>query len=162
MLGISWGIVSVVMLLAYGEGFHHAIATGFRGAFSSGTAVIWPGQTSMQAGGERAGNRVRLHARRRRGARRAAARSAPPARSSSAPAVAYGDPDRRTAIRGVNTVYGEMRNESAAAGQGRFLNDQDIEERRRVAFIGREVHRKLFGSRRPSARPCASRDARSK
>ena len=60
MLGISWGIVSVVMLLAYGNGFHDAVAAGFRGAFGSGVAVIWPGQTSMQAGGERAGRRVRL------------------------------------------------------------------------------------------------------
>src|ERR1700754_2826895 len=60
MLGISWGIVSVVMLLAYGDGLHNAIAAGFRGAFGSGVAVIWPGQTSLQAGGERAGRRVRM------------------------------------------------------------------------------------------------------
>ena len=45
MLGIAWGIVSVVMLLAYGNGFHDAVAAGFRGAFGSGVAVIWPGQT---------------------------------------------------------------------------------------------------------------------
>ena len=55
MLGIAWGIVSVVMLLAYGNGFHDAIAAGFRGAFGSGVAVIWPGQTSMQAGGDAPG-----------------------------------------------------------------------------------------------------------
>ena len=60
MLGISWGIVSVVMLLAYGNGFHDALSRGFANAFGSGVAVVWPGQTSMQAGGERAGKRVRL------------------------------------------------------------------------------------------------------
>src|SRR5437879_12002178 len=59
MLGISWGIVSVVVLLAYGDGFRGALDAGFRGAFSDGTVVVWPGQTSMQAGGERAGTRVR-------------------------------------------------------------------------------------------------------
>src|SRR5215204_4446226 len=58
MLGISWGIVSVVMLLAYGEGFNQAILRGFRGAFGDGVSIVWPGQTSMQAGGERAGRRV--------------------------------------------------------------------------------------------------------
>src|ERR1051326_1943537 len=60
MLGISWGIVSVVMLLAYGEGFNQALLRGFQGAFSDGTTILFPGQTSRQGGGERAGKRVRL------------------------------------------------------------------------------------------------------
>ena len=60
MLGISWGIVSVVMLLAYGEGFNQALLRGFKGAFGDGVTIMFPGQTSMQAGGERAGKRVRF------------------------------------------------------------------------------------------------------
>ena len=60
MLGISWGIVSVVMLLAYGNGFQAALDRGFRGAFGDGVVIVWPGQTSKQAGGERAGKRIRL------------------------------------------------------------------------------------------------------
>jgi putative ABC transport system permease protein len=147
MLGISWGIVSVVMLLAYGDGFHEAIATGFRGAFSSGTAVVWPGQTSMQAGGERAGKRVRL---RLEDAQAVEAlpliRYASPEYVRRLP-IAYGDRVVTQPIRGVNTAYGKMRNERAAPGQGRFLTNVDLEERRRVAFLGREVHRKLFGNR---------------
>ena len=147
MLGISWGIVSVVMLLAYGNGFHDAIAAGFRGAFGSGVAVIWPGQTSMQAGGERAGRRVRLQV-----ADVQALETLPLIRSASPEfferlPVAYGDRQAVHGIRGVNPIYGEMRAEKAAPGQGRFLNDQDVEERRRVAFVGREVYRKLFGGR---------------
>ena len=60
MLGISWGIVSVVMLLAYGNGFQAALERGFRGAFGDGVVIAWPGQTSTQAGGERAGKRIQL------------------------------------------------------------------------------------------------------
>src|SRR5215212_5676730 len=60
MLGISWGIVSVVMLLAYGEGFNQALLRGFQGAYGDGVSIMFPGQTSMQAGGERAGRPVRL------------------------------------------------------------------------------------------------------
>src|ERR687884_999999 len=60
LLGIAWGIVTVVILMAYGNGFHNALIFGFRGAFSDGTVVIWPGQTSLQAGGERAGRRIQL------------------------------------------------------------------------------------------------------
>jgi putative ABC transport system permease protein len=147
MLGISWGIVSVVMLLAYGDGFQEAISVGFRGAFGSGTAVIWPGQTSMQAGGERAGKRIRLQLE---DARALAAlpqvRFASPEFVKRLP-IAFGDRVVTQPIRGVNVEYGEMRNERAAPGQGRFLNAADIEERRRVAFLGREVLRKLFGNR---------------
>ncbi|HUU34633.1 MAG TPA: ABC transporter permease, partial [Vicinamibacterales bacterium] len=60
MLGISWGIVSVVMLLSYGNGFQAALERGFRGAFGDGVVIAWPGQTSAQAGGERAGKRIQL------------------------------------------------------------------------------------------------------
>ena len=40
MLGISWGIVSVVVLLAYGNGFHRAIGAGFAGAFSDCSQAV--------------------------------------------------------------------------------------------------------------------------
>ncbi|HVF91695.1 MAG TPA: ABC transporter permease, partial [Blastocatellia bacterium] len=55
MLGISWGIVTVVLLMSYGNGFHSALVYGFHGSFSDGTVVVFGGQTSAQAGGERAG-----------------------------------------------------------------------------------------------------------
>jgi putative ABC transport system permease protein len=146
MLGISWGIVSVVMLLAYGDGFHNAIEAGFRGAFSTGVAVIWPGQTSMQVGGERAGRRIRIKPEDVQAVKALPLiRSASPENVRRLP-ISYGDRVVTQPIRGVNTEYGEMRNERAAPGEGRFINNLDLEERRRVAFLGREVHRKLFGN----------------
>src|SRR5512140_2355457 len=60
MLGIAWGIVTVVVLMAYGQGFRSALVVGFRNAVSDGTARLYGGQTSMQAGGERAGRRIFL------------------------------------------------------------------------------------------------------
>ena len=45
MLGISWGIVPVVVLLAYGDGFKQALERGFHGAFGDGVMIVWPGQT---------------------------------------------------------------------------------------------------------------------
>src|SRR5918995_2339536 len=60
MLGISWGIVSVVVLLAYGEGFNQALLRGFQGAYGDGVTIMFAGQTSMQSGGERAGKPIRL------------------------------------------------------------------------------------------------------
>ena len=59
ILGIVWGITAVTMLQAYGEGFRRAVVRGFD-AFGPDVIMVWPGQTSEQAGGERAGRRVRL------------------------------------------------------------------------------------------------------
>ena len=48
-------------------------------------------------------------------------------------------------VRGVAASYGVMRSETPQPG-GRFLDEEDVRLRRRVAFIGSEVQRKLFGS----------------
>jgi putative ABC transport system permease protein len=147
MLGISWGIVSVVMLMAYGDGFGRALGAGMSGAFSDGVVVAWPGQTSMQAGGERAGRRVRLTLD-----DVAAVRATPMVLAASPEfvtrtAITHGDKLVTQPVRGVNVEYGDMRNERPAPGWGRWINGEDIAQHRRVAFIGQEVQRKLFGSR---------------
>ncbi len=145
MLGISWGIVSVVMLLAYGNGFQDAIMVGFRNAFGEGTAVLWPGQTSMQAGGQRAGRRIRLKPEDvGMLAELPVVKFASPEYVNRLPIV-YGDRTVTQPVRGVNAIYGTMRHERPGKGQGRWLTDDDIAERRRVAFVGYEVARKLFG-----------------
>ena len=145
MLGISWGIVSVVMLMAYGNGFQSAIGAGMKGAFSNGVVVAWPGQTSLQAGGERAGRRVRLTL-----SDVDAVRATPMVLYASPEFVnrlpiANGDRLVTQPVRGVNVEYGLMRNERPAPQWGRWINDEDVAQHRRVAFIGGEVQRKLFG-----------------
>src|SRR6266403_2023449 len=59
MLGMAWGIATVVILLAFGSGFERAINMIFS---SWGTDVIgaFPGRTSLQAGGAKAVSEVRL------------------------------------------------------------------------------------------------------
>ena len=59
MLGMAWGIATVVILLAFGSGFERAINLIFS---SWGTDVIgaFPGRTSLQSGGAKAGSEVRL------------------------------------------------------------------------------------------------------
>src|SRR5260370_38995175 len=57
MLGIVWGIVAVTLLIAYGSSFRSVLVGGFN-AFGKSAVICWPGQTSEQAGGGRAGKHV--------------------------------------------------------------------------------------------------------
>ena len=149
MLGISWGIISVVVLLAYGDGFRGALDAGFRGAFSDGTVVTFPGQTSLQAGGERAGKRIRVTAD------DVTAMGELPLVKNASPefmqeaSIGYGNKQSSHLVRGVSAAYGVMRAETPQPG-GRFLEEEDVRLRRRVAFIGTEVQRKLFGGIPPA------------
>ena len=144
MTGIAWGIVAVVLLMAYGNGFHTAIETGFRRAFSNGTVVIWNGQTSMQAGGERAGRRIRLKEEDVEPLRQLGTiKHVSPEYVESLP-LAYGIKQTTSNVRGVAPEYAEMRSEIAEFG--RFINAEDTEKQRRVVFLGSEVAKKLFGN----------------
>src|ERR1700674_3761962 len=59
MLGMAWGIATVVLLLAYGQGFGRAIQNIFE-SFGATAVGIFPGRTSQQAGGNKAGVQIRF------------------------------------------------------------------------------------------------------
>jgi putative ABC transport system permease protein len=144
MLGLSWGIVSVVMLLAYGDGFDQAIVRGFQGAFGDGVSIMWPGQTSRQAGGERAGHRVQL-----RIDDAEAVGQLPLVRAWSPEfftdvSVMWGTRQMDSLARGVAPSYASMRTQPAAVG--RFIDADDVRLGRRVVFLGSEIARRLFGN----------------
>ena len=147
MLGISWGIVSVVMLLAYGEGFNQAILRGFNGAFGDGVSIVFAGQTSMQSGGERAGKRIRMRLT------DAEAVGQLPLVKSWSPeffnqaTVAWRTKQASYLARAVAPAYGHMRSQVAASG--RFIDSEDVRLQRRSVFIGSEVAIKLFGNSPP-------------
>lgn len=150
MLGIAWGIVTVVILMAYGHGFREALVCGFRNAFADGTARVYNGQTSMQAGGQRAGRRIWMTEDDFRAVLDlGAVKFASPEYLESLP-VSYGQRQTTAGVRGVAPEYGLMRAETPAAG--RFINAEDVEKRRRVAFIGNDVARKLFSNEPPVGR----------
>jgi putative ABC transport system permease protein len=59
MLGIAWGLVTVVLLLGYGQSVGNSVVGAFLG-IGNNVIMVWGGQTSMQAGGQRAGKRIRF------------------------------------------------------------------------------------------------------
>src|SRR5260370_4980144 len=142
MTGIAWGIVAVTLLLSYGAGFRGVLMYTFE-VFGKGAVVCWPGTTSEQAGGERAGKQVRFE---QEDAEWVKAQS-PLIRRVTMETVRFQGITHEqrlsdTAIRGVYPEYGEMRNEVPLAW--RWISPEDIAERRRVAFLGAILRRKLF------------------
>lgn len=145
MLGIIWGVIAVTVLMAYGGGFRRALVRAFD-AFGKSAVVCWPGQTSEQAGGERAGKPVRIE----KADMDLVREEASLVKQISLEtvrwyAISYGDRLSNTAIRGVYPEYGEIRNEIPS--EGRWLNAEDFVERRRVAFLGGELRKLLFAGR---------------
>jgi putative ABC transport system permease protein len=142
MTGIAWGIVAVTLLLSYGSGFRGVLMYTFE-VFGKGAVVCWPGTTSQQAGGERAGKLVRFE---QEDADWVKAQS-PLVRRVTLETVKFRGISHEqrlssTAIRGVYPEYGEMRNEVPI--EGRWITPEDIAERRRVAFLGALLRKKLF------------------
>ena len=142
MTGISWGIVAVTLLLSYGSGFRSVLMYTFE-VFGKGAVICWPGTTSEQAGGERAGKAIRFE---QEDADWVKAQS-PLVKRVTLETVKFRgiSHDERlsdTAIRGVYPEYGEMRNE--VPSEGRWITADDVAERRRVVFLGARLKKKLF------------------
>jgi putative ABC transport system permease protein len=149
MLGMAWGIATVVILLAFGSGFERAIGIIFS---SWGTDVIgaFPGRTSLQAGGAKAGSEIRLQI-----ADVDYVRNEVPMVKGVTPIF-----DRRNAtiqhdtrtftnlfLTGVYPVYDRIRGFSVATGRG--LSEEDQLQRARVVVIGDEARRRLFSGEPP-------------
>src|SRR6478735_3728765 len=146
MLGIVWGIVTVTLLIAYGNSFRQILVGGFD-AFGKSVVIAWPGQTSEQPGGQRAGKKVVLE----QADLEMVKASAPLVKTACLetvrrPGISYGDRMVGTAaVRGVCPEYGEMRNE--VPSEGRWIDATDEIERRRVVFLGGRIREQLFSGR---------------
>jgi putative ABC transport system permease protein len=142
MAGIVWGIVAVTMLLAYGAGFRHVLMHTFE-AFGHDVVICFPGTTSEQAGGERAGKIVQLEQEDidniRAGA--TAVKQVCP-ETVKFLGLSHDAQFATTAVRGVCPEYGEMRNE--VPSDGRWLDADDVVNHRRVIFLGAMIRKKLF------------------
>jgi len=142
MTGIAWGIVAVTLLLSYGAGFRSVLMYTFE-VFGKGAVVCWPGTTSEQAGGERAGKEVHFD----QDAADWVKAQSPLVKRVTLETVRFKGISHEerlsdTAIRGVYPEYGEMRNEVPI--EGTWISPEDIAERRRVVFLGALLRKKLF------------------
>jgi putative ABC transport system permease protein len=142
MLGMAWGIATVVLLLAYGEGFGRAINTIFQ-SFGAKAVGVFPGRTSQQAGGNKAGVQVRLTSEDIELLQNVAPLIRHISRQSDKQCTAqYGARTFDLPVKGVDPPVNAIWNLDIAAG--RFLNDEDSLSHVRVAVLGYEAKEKLF------------------
>jgi len=142
MLGMAWGIATVVLLLAYGSGFERGLWAAFR-SFGTDLVFVFPGRTSVQAGGTKAGNEVKLTVNDLDYIRAEVPllkRLSPEAFKQSV--VAYGTRSGNYAVSGVYANYARMRRMEFAEGSA--FSEADDFTHTRVAFIGSDIKKKLF------------------
>jgi putative ABC transport system permease protein len=142
MLGMAWGIATVVLLLAYGEGFGSAINTIFQ-SFGAKAVAVFPGRTSQQAGGNKAGAQIRFTSEDIELLQNVAPLIRHISRQSDKQCTAqYGARTFDLPVKGVDPPVNAIWNLDIAAG--RFLNDEDNLGHVRVAVLGYEAKDKLF------------------
>jgi putative ABC transport system permease protein len=142
MLGIVWGLTSVVILLAYGQGLGGSVLHAFLN-MGNNVIVFWPGQTSMQAGGQRAGKKITFEYDDVLAIRE----EVPIIRAVSAEndsSFGYKVATRVVSVqtRGVEFPYGQMR--KLDIDQGRYFNETDFAEHHRVVILGCNAAHRVF------------------
>ena len=142
MIGMAWGIATVVLLLAYGAGFSHAIQAIFA-EWGTNVIGVFPGRTSEQAGGEKSGVQVRF------------TMDDFDRLSNSLQGIQHISPvvqkdvpvqnDLHTytwTVNGVRPVFQDIW--KLDVDQGRFFNGAEDQQRAHVCVIGSESKTKLF------------------
>ncbi len=145
MFGIAWGIISITLMVAAGEGLGRGVQKQHEN-FGKDVMTVFAGRTSMQAGGTRSGRPIHwmeddyLQV------------------AKDSPACKYVMPELGNNVKvhspfnsgdidvvGALPPFTEIR--SVTVAEGRFYNYQDNEQARRVAFLGSDTKKQLFAER---------------
>ncbi|HET7746838.1 MAG TPA: ABC transporter permease, partial [Vicinamibacteria bacterium] len=144
LFGITWGTVSVSLLVSFGEALQERIVKNQKG-LGENIVIAWPSRTSIPYQGLGKGRRLRVTEEDIEALRREipqAAFSGEYSRDTSA--------FRKERVRlspdmsATSPIFAAMRNIIPAPG-GRYVNDLDVDRRRRVVFLGDKLKEDLFG-----------------
>lgn len=148
IFGIMWGTATLILLLAFGTGFRDQTVLNMRG-MGDQLAIMFPGSTTKSFEGYGIGRPIRY-----REPDAAMLQNQIPDIDVATPEymqsiqISYGEKRRNSSVGGVYPVYRELRNTFEQEG-GRWLNERDINERRRVIFLGNRLAQNLFGEEDP-------------
>ncbi|MDE3105363.1 MAG: ABC transporter permease [Acidobacteriota bacterium] len=143
ILGMAWGIATVVLLLAYGAGFGRAFETIFA-QWGTNMIGVFPGRTSEQVGGTKAGVPVRFQMDDVEYLQETV-----PGAIHVAP-IYYKDSctvqnELHTYTWSVQGIVPEIALiQNMPVAEGRFISASDVQQREHVAVIGSEAKTKLY------------------
>jgi len=144
LIAILWGTLSIMLLLAFGEGLRKQMVADQRG-LGDGIVILWGGQTSIPFQGFGKGRRINLHPEDVQYIQH----SMPEMETVAAEyirwgaVVKYGDMILNERINGIYPSYKELRNFRPQMG-GRMINELDMQYKRRVAFLGDSLQHRLM------------------
>ncbi|MDH3458757.1 MAG: ABC transporter permease, partial [Gemmatimonadota bacterium] len=149
MFAITWGTIAVVILLSFGEGLKYTISTGLLNA-GERLYMVYGGTTSRVFEGLPTGRRIRLTEEDLDLLRRSIPEieMGSPSYGRWGTSLKWGENKTTTYMEGVYPEFAEMRRTFVQAG-GRFLNQDDLDRRRRVLFLGNDIADRLFGDTDP-------------
>jgi putative ABC transport system permease protein len=149
IVAIAWGTLSLMLMLSFGEGLKRQLYRSTRG-MGFNLAIMWPGNTGLPWQGLPAGRRIRpkiddveLLSERVQGLVGVSGEI-----HNWRVTMVQGDRTVTGMIVGASPDYGRLRNQIPQSG-GRYLNELDHEQRRRVVFLGDELAGELFGDEDP-------------
>lgn len=145
IFGIVWGTVAISLMLAFGTGLHKHLIVQTAG-LGDRIVIAWPSATSIPFQGLGKGRRIRV-------TDEEIAFIAAEVRDLKGICgeyetnlrVDYNTKNLSVDTAGINAAYGRMRNQVPAMG-GRFIDEIDVDQQRRVAFLGNKLSDDLFGS----------------
>lgn len=155
--GVFWGVFMLVALIGGGQGLKEMLESNFEG-FAQNTAMIWSQQTSKPYKGFRKGRWWEMDYKDMERLRQripeldviaAALRGGSWGRTYTA---YYGDQTTQPRIQGVTPEFASI--VSPKMYYGRYINDMDIREYRKVCVLGKKIYKDLF---KEGGDPCGKR-----
>jgi len=143
-LGVFWGIFMLVFVLGMGKGLENGVFRGF-GDRAKNVMYVWPERTSQPYKGFQPGRRPQLRLEDITAIRQNIPDVqfiAPRLSMGNAP-VYYKDIGDSYEIRG--ELQDMIRIEALQLHQGRYINERDISDSRKVAILGKRTAEVLFG-----------------
>lgn len=142
---MAWGIFMLILLLGAGNGLKNGVSENF-GSSAKNVIYLWPGRTSMPYKGLQKGRRTKFDVTDESYLKREFQNISRFSSSISRwnTTISYGKEYGNNSLRGVKPDYAGIENIEVKAGDGRFINETDMKESRKVIVMHRKTAKGLF------------------
>ena len=141
--GVFWGVFMLVSLLGGGQGLKELLQKNFEG-FATNSAIIWAQPTTKPYAGFRKGRQWSMVYKdvERLKQQVPELEVVSPVLSHWGGSATFSDKKSSCSMKGLLPNYQEV--EAPKMYYGRYLNDMDIKQNRKVCVIGKKVYKDLF------------------